>query len=62
MIRLLRLRRIISLMNFANDFKFGIKLVIIIICFITIIHWTSCIWFMIIENDHHESILNKLIE
>ena len=53
MIRLLRLRRIISMMNFAGDLKFGIKLLIIIVCFITIIHWNSCVWFMIIQNDHY---------
>jgi hypothetical protein len=49
LIRLLRLRRIIILLNFIGDFKFGLKLIIIVLCFLVVLHWNTCIWYIVIE-------------
>lgn len=51
MIRLLRLRRIITYLKFQTDFKLWLKIFIIIFNLFLFVHIVGCFWHMIVMID-----------
>jgi hypothetical protein len=52
MVRLLRLRRIISYMKVQSSMKVGFKLLQLFFGLILLVHWLGCIWYLLINTDN----------
>ena len=52
LVRLLRLGRMISYLKTNRSFKFGMKFVQLIFMLILILHWTACVWYVIITSKN----------
>jgi hypothetical protein len=50
MVRLLRLGRIIRYMKFKQGLKVGIRMFYLLFFLLLLIHWISCIWYIIIRD------------
>lgn len=51
MVRLLRLGRIIRYMKFKQGLKVGMRMFQLLFFLLLLIHWISCIWFIIIRDE-----------
>ena len=50
--RLVRLRKIIMFLNLLkSDFKFGVRILLVLIGFVMCIHWIICLKYMVIIDD-----------
>lgn len=50
LVRLLRLRRIVTFLKVNSGFQFGIRLIQSIGMLILIVHWYACIWYLIVYS------------
>jgi len=48
---LLRLRKIVTFMKIQQSYKFGIRILQILLLLVIVIHWIGCIWYLIIISD-----------
>lgn len=51
MVRLLRLRRIITYLKFKTDFKVGIRILLIVFNLFLFVHMAGCFWHMIVIKE-----------
>ena len=53
LVRLLRLGRILRMMKFKQGFKLSMRLIQLLMGLIFIVHWLTCIWYIVIKikND-----------
>ena len=51
LVRLLRLGRIIRYMKLRQGFKLGMRLLQLFLLMIFLVHWISCLWFLLIRNE-----------
>ena len=48
LVRLLRLRRIVTFLKVNQSFQFGIRLIQTIGMLVLVVHWFACIWYLIV--------------
>jgi hypothetical protein len=50
LVRLLRLRRIVKLLQRAPDLKVGFRIFSLMTVLLMLIHWIGCMWYMFIAS------------
>jgi sulfur relay (sulfurtransferase) DsrC/TusE family protein len=54
LLKTLRLRKAFEKFKIINEVKFGIKIVILVLCLLVTIHYITCIWYLLIVYEYNE--------
>lgn len=57
-VRLLRFQRLLQFMSFSTEAKARIRIIQLILTCLIIIHWCTCLFYVIVNNNYEEILLN----